>query len=413
MATKRSGRAGSRRRRKRKNRTIPILTAVLGLVVLLILTLVIAAVASSARQTGGTGPQATQKPAWMENVQQHISPDICMAWEYRPMTLDEVPIGVNVLAPTWFYVEEDEEGRAIACSLADIGYERWQPEQYVQLAHQSGAQVWGTVVSFTPELSRQVVMEPSAQQAFLDKLEQWVTQYQLDGISFDFENMDPKNAQAFTALVEQTKKRLGADCVVSVAVTVPTASPQPNNWWQCYDRAGLSAVCDYIAIMTYDGNNGMVSPVAGLPWTKQSIELTLKEVPSGKILLGVPFYGVAFIGPRNEETNLPMWESRDGRYSITPQSVDAILQKGEYTISDTTYTVDQWEQKGVWDENECVYRYQFTDTRGNLHVLWCDDPRSMEEKGALCRTYHLGGAAVWRKGQGGPDMWQGLHEGIR
>ena len=72
--------------------------------------------------------------------------------------------------------------------------------------------------------------------------------------------------------------------------------------------------------------------------------------------------------------------------------------------------MDTWQDKGSWQEDWSVMRYEFTDTAGRFHRVWMEDARSLQEKGALMDEYGLAGAAVWQQSQGTDTLWKALAE---
>ena len=339
---------------------------------------------------------------------------ITVAWEYRPAKLDAVPPGVNALAPTWFYVQDGKDGAEVVdiAHVSDHKNTKWDPAQYVAQAHGQGAQVWATVVSFEPKLSKQIVTDPDRQAAFLTQLVDWVGQYNLDGISFDFENMDPADKEAFTALVAATKAKLGQGKVVSVSVTVPLNHEDPDNWWQCYDRKSLGEAADYVAVMAYD--NPAPEPPAPLDWVEDRVEATLDEVPSEKLLLGVPFYGVdvTFDLPPGVLTGLPELGEAKGHRTMLPSQLAALLSADSYESNGKPLDVKTWLDRGTWMEDYGITRYAFTGSDGLLHVIYCEQDRSIAAKGGLAWFNRLGGVAVWRMSYGNEGLWQALQQGL-
>ena len=365
-------------------------------------------------------PDATSVP-WAHNLMPPVENKIYMTWDYRPNTLDKVPPGVNVLAPTWFYVEEDDEGNPEVHGLNELnggGRSGWDPEQYVTTAHEGGAQVWAVAVLLNnAELVTKLVRSDEYMEAFIDRCNLWIDEYELDGISFDFEYMDSADIDAFTAFVGKCKQGFREGTVVSAAVNYKLAGDQSKNWWQSYDPGGLAQVCDYVAVMTYSGYVGKMSPVSGIGWLQAEIEEMLLEVPSNQLLMGVPFYGAEYqsevVGGDVFKVD-PLWsESREYRHDIVPATVERALTIGEFTISGTTYTVDYWINRGEWNPQVGITTWSFVDTEGMMHTLWCEDENSLYQKGILASDYHLGGVAVWRMSQGRDAMWEALGRGLQ
>lgn len=341
---------------------------------------------------------------------------ICMAWQYRPKTLEAVPPGVNVLAPTWFYVESDG-GRAVVNDLATLIEGRissWSPEQYVSTAHEAGAEVWAVVACIgTPKLARQIVADEACRGEFLNKLAAWVRDYRLDGINFDFEQMDPRDAGLYNDLIAECKKALPPGAAVSSVVTVPLNNPSPTNWWQCYDRAGLGRVADYITVMAYDRMD--MQPLASIGWVNEKIRALLDMMPSEKLILGIPFYGIDFHARAPEGpplTEVPVSLGKPESFvDITPAVVTALLERGGYTSNRYgRFEVSYWVEKGVWHEGLGMERYAFVDTGGLLHLVWCDEGRSVRLKAEATAHNRLAGIAVWRMEFGNDGLWSALAE---
>lgn len=340
---------------------------------------------------------------------------VYLAWQYNPPNLKAVPPGVNVLAPRWFYVE-DSGGTAVVNDLAHLisaKVSSWNPVQYVNAAHDGGAEVWAEVFLNKPELAKQIVTDKERRSEFISRMAAWVQEYKLDGIDFDFENMDPADAQQYTELIAQCKQALPAGALICVDVTVPVDTPDPKNWWQCYDREGLGHVADYVAVMTYDKFD--LKPTAAITWVNGRVKSLLASVPSGKILLGVPFYGSDFMfdapgGERLTEVP-PVTKSKSSR-NIFPSTVKSLLENGYYTSGSKKITVDYWIDKGSWSDETATIGYSFVDTDGLVHVLYCEDTRSLAAKGGLLAFNRLGGAAVWRMEFGTDDMWKALSDGM-
>ncbi|MDD4796329.1 MAG: glycosyl hydrolase family 18 protein [Eubacteriales bacterium] len=363
---------------------------------------------------GPAQPTASPAPSWQDNIVPHAAgwQPTLLAWQYRPLTLDDVPDGVTVLAPTWYYVEDDE-GEAALRDLAELGYSKWDPAGYTAAAREKGIAVWATAVSFTPALSKQVVTDADKQAAFITRMVQEIEKYHLDGINFDFEKMDPADASQYTAFIAACKAAFPANVVVSVCVTVPLPYDDPGNWYQCYDRGALAQVCDYVAVMTYDAET---EPVAPYGWVEEKLQATLASVPSDKLLMGFPFYGREYTAPAQiqDDGSVSAGSEKPRRESVTPARVNQLLAEDGYDTGEGRVQVKQWLDKGAVSDEWQVPGYRFIDTQDNLHRIWMDDAASMALKAQLVQKYQLAGGAVWRlaSGQQQQQLWPALTQGM-
>jgi len=333
-------------------------------------------------------------PAWSENLKAPIENNIFLGWDNAPSSLSAVPPGVNVVAPMWFNVKEVDGKPRFSNRNSNDKY-----DNYIATAKAGGAQVWATIENFDADLSKALVTDKAAAQLFVDDINAWIALHPIDGINFDFEYMDPKNKVKFTEFVEFCGDNLPDDMVISVCVTVPLGYESSSNWWQCYDREGLAAVVDYICVMAYDQQNGtsVMTPVAGIAWVESKIQLSLEEIPSDQLIMGVPFYGVEYTWDISSGITSPepLWYDlkRDPTFRVA--RFDEALNDGTFLTSGADSQVDYWVTMGKWDAELGITTYEFVDTAGVLHTVWIDDANSLRQKGILINKYNLAGAGVW------------------
>ncbi len=336
---------------------------------------------------------------WRHNVIPRTEPALFMAWEYRPLVF-EGRDGLDVICPMWMDLVMEEDGPALK-DLSEMGYTSFDPVSFVSDAHAAGTQVWATVVGFVPEATAAVVRDPENVARIAEEIGRRAKAWGLDGIDLDFENMDPDDTDRFTDFARAVREAVG-DRILSVCVTVPMATPSRSPY-QAYDRAALAHVCDYVNVMTYDGHKeGVIAPVAGEDWVRYRLELLLRDVPSPRILLGIPMHGVDFW--RDEGTE----ETYTGRITVTSAEVKALLETGTLSAANRVFEVDEWLARGVRQEPSGILMYSFRDIEGSVHRIFLEDEVSLRNKFALVREYSLGGTAIWQKKAGEPEWWTAM-----
>jgi len=331
---------------------------------------------------------------------------INMVWHYNPASMNVDVNGLNVLAPVWFEVAKVDNKITIKENRAS--------KEYVDAAHEKGYQVWATVQSFTPALSKQIVTDPSVGSRIILEMMLLVKKYDLDGINIDFENMDPGDKYLFTSFVEKAVVNLhSVGATVSVDITRKTGSS--SNWWSsCYDRAGLAKAADYVILMSYDQHNRtspVSGPVAALNWVEESIQITLEEVPAEKLLMGVPLYAYDWISvptKSNPDVNNPSDYKREAAgVALSMDELDALNKKGEALLrSGEVLTVSEWIVKSKWDRDTDTMYMKFVDTKGKIHEIWYEHPVSIHLKLQLVEKYNLAGAASWQYLFASKDIWK-------
>jgi spore germination protein YaaH len=168
--------------------------------------------------------------------------------------------------------------------------------------------------------------------------------------------------------------------------------------------------------MTYEGGNNDSEPRAGIKWVETHVQRLLEEMPSNKLILGIPFYGVDYIGkvidgdPNNVD---PLWKS-DSSYvkNFYSSYISSALSNGYFERSGNKTYVNYWLDKGSWNEEYGITQYSFVDTEGYVHKIYVDDESSLYQKTDVVKKYQLAGVGVWREGFGSAEMWEALASGL-
>lgn len=361
-------------------------------------------------------PTPTEPPEYMKNILAPVENPIYLTWAYRATKLEDNQ-GINVISPTWLYVTKGKDGKPQLKDINMLG-KNVDYTAFIQEARNKGIKVWPAVVSFQHELSSQIVNDYDTRMEFLDTLQSYLIEWGADGINYDFEYMNPEHKFRFTSLMIETKNRM-PHLKLSVDVTVKLANPDPSNWYQCYDHAALANIVDYIAIMSYKANSSYnkAGAVAPYDWVEEKIQLELLDVPSNKILLGIPFYGYDYIYQmvEGDPENLIIPEDKSSqkiRVIEYGQMLD-VMENGSYNIgSNTKVIVEKWIDKYGWDSVTQTPYMKFVDNMGFVHLIYYDNPRSIALKTQLAKQYNLAGAAVWVRHFGHPDMWTSIDDNI-
>jgi spore germination protein len=283
--------------------------------------------------------------------------------------------GLDVVSPRWFTLSKTE--------LVSME----EDKEYAGAAARAGKQVWPLFGNkFDPELTNTMLSDPDKRKKIIEMLKESLLRTQSQGINVDFENIDPKNKKDYVIFVQELKYALEPfNIVVSVDVSRENADPF---WSGSLDRTGLGEAADYIVMMGYDehwASSPRAGSVASIPWTREGVELLMKEVPSHKIILGVPFYTREWI------TN--------GRGQV--RSIDRTMIETEKLINEKGLSKD-------WDPHTSQNYVEFIEN-GEKHQIWIEDETSMKLRYELVEKYQLRGTAAWYVGGGPDDIWNTLN----
>lgn len=283
--------------------------------------------------------------------------------------------GVNVISPTWFYLQ-DTQGNIADISSAD----------YVKQAHDKGMKVWGLIDNFTADVSTtDTLSQLSSRQNIISQLMSLAKKTGLDGINVDFETLSEDAGPHFL----QFLRELSIECHKRNLV-LSVDNPVPEDFTSHYDRGEQGEVVDYVIIMGYDEHYvGSEEPgsVASLPWVEKGVVETLAEVPAERTILAIPFY-------------TRLWKTTGG--ALTSEAIG--MDQAQNVIKEN-------KAEPIWDsvgQNTASY-----EKDGSSYEIWLEDATSVAEKVKLIPKYKLAGVAQWKLGFENSRIWKVISENLK
>ncbi len=278
--------------------------------------------------------------------------------------------GVNVVAPTWFMLT-DNQGN----------FDSLASQSYVDQVHSMGAQVWAVVDNFNRGQNVQselLFSDTQARQALIAGLMAEVEAYGIDGINLDIESIKSEAGVHYVQFIRE----LSVDCrkrgiVLSVDTYVPSA------YTAFYNRAEMGRVADYVIIMGYDEHyaGGEAGSVASLGYERQGIQDTLGMVPAQKVISAIPFYTRLWLEGKNGETT----------------STAMGIASAKKWVAENQMELSWMEELGQY--------YGEKDAKDGTYYLWMEEERSIEKKVQLIQEFDLAGVACWKLGFEPAEIW--------
>lgn len=277
--------------------------------------------------------------------------------------------GMNVISPTWFYLDDNQGG------IADLG-----SRSYVDYCHQQGVQVWGLVSNLENDEvdTTSVLNTTSSRDALVNNLIAAAITYNLDGINVDIEQLSGAAADGYLAFVKELSLKCEKnDLILSVDNYAPSASSM------IYNRDVQADFADYVIIMAYDehySGGDEAGSVASIGFVEDAVKATLEEVPKEQVIMGMPLY------------------SRVWYYDGTT------LKSSAMGVAATANYIVDHNMTMTWDEKLGQNYGEYTQD-GVTYQLWQEDAFSIEEKLKVLTEHDLAGGAFWKLGFDDASIW--------
>lgn len=295
--------------------------------------------------------------------------------------------GVNVISPTWFYLN-DNKGNIKSLASKD----------YVNYCHQNGIEVWALVSNLENREvdSTAVLTHTSIRDNLTNQIIAAAIEYNLDGINLDFEELSGVGDAYIQFVRELSIKCEKNGIVLSVDNYVP------SEYTAFYNRAEQAVFADYVVIMGYDehyAGSKEEGSVASIGFVTKGVEDTLAQVPAEQVILGMPFYTRVWeCVPKGDDVSEAERASEDYVPYTIGSAVAVSMREAENRVS-----VNGAEK--VWSEEDGQYYAEYVNG-GNTYKIWMEDETSMELRLKLMREKGLAGASFWKLGLEKNSIWE-------
>lgn len=253
------------------------------------------------------------------------------------------------------------------------------PRDLVSLGQSKGAEVVPMIFA-GGETANKMLLSPDKRRVFVDSADKLVRETNADGIHLDLEDLADNTQQGLTSLMKELYERLNPQDKLVIISVMSKTSRTAEPWYAEYNYRDLAQYADYIHVMSYDKNfsTSAPGPIAPPDWVRQVMAYAVTEIPSEKILMGVPYYG------RTWALKNGQWVSDSFGWAMATKTA---AEYGANITRETTPT-----------DPVGVPTFKYVDKDGYQRTAYFDDRRSWEVKLHLIEKYNLGGIGGWAMG---------------
>jgi len=194
------------------------------------------------------------------------------------------------------------------------------------------------------------------------------------GLDIDFEYLYPKDRKAYNRFLQKITTKLHQEgFIVTTAIAPKTSAEQLGLLYEAHDYPAHGRIVDHVIIMTYAWGYlwSEAMPVAPIDRVEEVISYAVREIPSEKILMGIPNYGYDF--------NVPKIEDVPARLITNYEAIEIAKREGV----------------GISFDRETMSPFFTYIENGNQREVHFEDAKSIKAKIMLALEYNLGGFSIW------------------
>ena len=228
--------------------------------------------------------------------------------------------------------------------------------------------------TFSTEVLSQILASEDARERLISSIMTELENKGYYGVNLDIEYISPDDKDAYNDFLRELSERLHNENYILITSVAPKYSAdQQGILYESHDYKVQGEVADYVIIMTYEWGFTYSSPMSVQPIeeVRKVLEYAITEIPSEKIIMGMPNYGYNW--------NLPYTRGT----AATSIGLSAALD-----------TAIKHNSEILYDEKTQTPYYYYTEN-GKGHVVWFDDAKSIDAKLRLVDEFNLAGASYW------------------
>lgn len=228
---------------------------------------------------------------------------------------------------------------------------------------------------FDSDLAHSILKKEDIQDKLISNILTIMREKEYDGLNIDFEYIYPEDKTLFMNFLNKIKEKLiEYDYLLFVSLAPKINAEQPGILYEAHDYKIVGELADRVILMTYEWgySGGPARAVAPTRLVQKVLDYAITEIPSDKILMGIPNYGYDWILPYVK-----------GTFAKSVGNYEAVEIAKNYRQAINYNYIEQ------------APFFNYYDPISGLHEVWFEDARSIQSKLELIIKYNLAGASYW------------------
>ena len=239
--------------------------------------------------------------------------------------------------------------------------------------------------NFDSGLAHSILNNPKTIDTLIDNLLKAMHIKGYAGLDVDFEFLLPQDRSAYSNFLAKCAKKMHDNgFFISCAIPAKEAENTDDRLTGAYDYAAIGGIVDYVTLMTYEWGYATdgATAVASIEKVENTVKFASTQMPTSKILMGIPNYGYDWPTPASREN--------PGK-AISNVAAVGLARKRNQAIS--------------FDEKLQTPFFVYYDDAGKRREVWFEDARSVKAKLELGVKYSLAGFSYWTVNKFWPQNW--------
>lgn len=228
--------------------------------------------------------------------------------------------------------------------------------------------------TFSTEVLSQILADDAARERLAESIVYELKNKGYYGALLDMEYISPDDRESYNEFLADISERLHILGYILVTAVAPKyRADQPGLLYESHDYPVQGRYADYVIIMTYEWGYTYSAPMSVQPIdeVRKVLSYAVSEIPSQKVLMGMPNYGYDWTLP---------YTRGEAAQSIGFMAATELAAEKNSEI--------------LYDERTQTPYFYYTDN-GTRHVVWFDDPQSVNAKLGLVDEFDLAGVSYW------------------